>query len=137
MIERKNFPELEKEVKLFDRGWFESFAFWPKRKKVFKVIAKQVAPEEVLPFPPGFAMAKAKVFIYQVTEGKEELILQEEVPWSLFIGKEFLLLQVYLFSQSPGNKRSEVKEILEKFCFSYPEFTPPDKIWWSDEPLFF
>jgi hypothetical protein len=115
-------PKLTKTVTFVIRGWFESIFFWPSVVTV-EVTAEQKSLNEDL---FGFA-ALAEIVIKE----KEKIVLQDEVPWPMPIGEPTLLLQVYFLSQMPNYKHPRWQKVMEKFCYSFPDFSPPNKIYWG------
>jgi hypothetical protein len=118
------YPELTKQIVVFGRGWFKSIFFWSK-KHTLEITAKQfeLDPSVYGPIP----IAGALIIISG--DGKE--LLSYEVPFPMPPGRVTLLLQVYLISQMPNYEHPEWQNALNSFCYSFPEFKPPEKLYWG------
>ena len=84
--------------------------------------------------PPeyGGLSATAEVVIYE----KGEEVHRADIPWATPIAEVLLAMQVYLLSQMPNYPDPEWQPVMEAFAFACEDFSPPEKIWWSTEPLF-
>ena len=117
-------PKLTKTVAFATRGWFDSILFWP------SVATVEVTAEQKSLGEDRFnSMALAEIIIKE----KEKIVLQDEVPWPMPIGELMLLLQVYFISQMPNYKHPRWQKVMEEFCYSFPDFSPPDKIYWGKQ----
>ncbi len=89
-----------------------------------EVAAKQIEMDEET-YGPSVGLAEVTI------KAEGEIVLKDEVPWAMPVGEPFLLMQVYLLSQQPDCGYPEWQFAMEAFCYSFPDFRPPDKLWWS------
>ena len=118
-------PQLEVEVEVATRGWFESICFWPKITKL-KVEARQTPIEEF--YGPTVGCAEVKITNGDVIE------FETEIPWPTPIDRMFLLMQVYMLSQMPNFEGSpKWQKAMLSFCESFSDFEKPTDVYWTSE----
>ena len=111
----------EKVVHNLFKEWIQGFdtELFKKGDKV-KIVSDQVLVSE----SSGCATARVTIFI------NDEEIFLADVPWMMPIAECVLLMQVYILSQTPNYEHAKWQKTLEKFCYMFEEFRPPEKIWW-------
>lgn len=130
--EEIQYLKIEKKVSFVKKGWFKRTLFRPiSRMDSYKVTVRQFKLDEKIYGPIPIAGAS-----FEINDEQKGLkILECEIPFPMPPGKATLLMQVYLISKMPDWEYPEYQRVLEKFCFSFPEFRPPDKLWWGKEAI--
>lgn len=95
---------------------------WRQREKWYNLIGEKikVCASQKAVFSdnaPGLTgVAEVSIFI------NNNLLFKQEISCPLPISKTSLLTHIFAFSQMPGYEHPKWQEILEEFCYMFPEF---------------